>query len=356
MNPFSLLVITHPLLISDGLLILKQRARAPSLLFLLFAGAYSRTRENMSLITNVLVKRSCFKAGWRRPSQWYSHYSTTAGNARVNKKGSKVVPVMAALALASIFAKKWYDGSQIKKADATSVTVDSSISAFPKKMGPPQWPFATQYELLGKGVRCVSSITFKAYGLGLYIAADDKHLVAEVLDSKFLSQAFIDTASPSSPARSHQENLRAALNDPAKAPILINNLLDSGIRLMSKNTPIKAGSFKLLMDGTRKSVLKNPDSQSQDKTRLEAGFQELHDCFRSVKGLVARDDDFFIELNKDCSVNLCYYARKKDEFVMLGTVKEPLIGKLLFAHYFAAVDPPSQEAKQEAMDALVSLA
>ncbi|KAJ4169191.1 Altered inheritance of mitochondria protein 18 mitochondrial [Fusarium falciforme] len=134
--------------------------------------------------------------------------------------------------LASIFAKKWYDDSQIKKADATSVAVDASISAFPKKMGPPQWPFSTQYELI-------------AYGLGIYVAAEDKHLVSEVLDSKFLSQAFIDTAAPPSPENSHQDNLRTALNDPAKAPILINNLLDSGIRLMSKNTPIKAGSFKL---------------------------------------------------------------------------------------------------------------
>ncbi|CAI4039572.1 hypothetical protein SMKI_08G2410 [Saccharomyces mikatae IFO 1815] len=308
----------------------------------------------MSLISKVLVKRSCFGVGIRRTPHWYSQYSTT-GNVRVNKKSSKVVPVLTALALASIFAKKWYDNSQIKKADATSVTVDPAISAFPKKMGPPQWPFSTQYELLGKGVRCVSSITFKAYGLGIYMAVEDKHLVAEVLDSKFLSQAFIDTESSSSLVKSHQEKLRDALNDPAKAPILINNLLDSGIRLMSKNTPIKAGSFKLLMDGTKKSVFKNPDSQLQDKDRLEAGFQELHDCFRSVKGLVARDDDFFIELNNDCSMNLFYYARKKDKLVTLGTVKEPLIGKLLFAQYLSAVDPPSLEAKQDVMDALVSL-
>lgn len=81
------------------------------------------------------------------------------------------------------------------------------------------------------------------------MAVEDKHLVAEVLDSKFLSQAFIDTESSSSLVKSHQEKLRDALNDPAKAPILINNLLDSGIRLMSKNTPIKAGSFKLAFNG-----------------------------------------------------------------------------------------------------------
>lgn len=310
----------------------------------------------MSLLSKVLVRRSCFDVGMRRTLQWHPRYSTTAGNASVNKKGSKVAPVLTALALASIFVKKWYEDSKIKKADATSVMVDPAISAFPKRMGPPQWPLATQYDLLGKGVRCVSSITFKAYGLGIYMAAEDKHLVAEVLDSKFLSQAFIDNAVPSLPAKTHQENLRAALNDPAKAPVLINNLLDGGIRLMAKNTPIKAGSFKLLMDGTRKSILKNPDSQTQDKERLEAGFQELHNCFRSVKGLVARDDDFFIELNKDCSLCLSYYTKKRDEFVILGTVKEPLIGKLLFAHYLAGVDPPSLEVKQEVADALVSLA
>ncbi|EJS43369.1 fmp34p [Saccharomyces arboricola H-6] len=310
----------------------------------------------MNLIGEVLLRRSCLKVGMKVFPPWYAHYSTTAGGARVAKKASKVVPVVTALALASILAKKWYDDSQVKKADLASVTVDPSISAFPKKMGPPQWPLATQYELLGKGVRCVSSLTFKAYGMGIYMAAEDKHLVAEVLDSKFLSQALIDTVSPPLQAKTHQENLRVALNDPAKAPILINNLLDGGIRFMSKNTPIKAGSFKLLMDGTRRSVLKNPDAQSQDEDLLEAGFQELHDCFRSVKGLVARDDDFFIELNKDCSMNLSYYARKKDEFVVLGTVKEPLIGKLLFAHYLAGVDPPSVEARQEVVDALVSLA
>lgn len=72
----------------------------------------------------------------RRAPQWYSHYSTTAGNARVNKKGSKVVPVLTGLALASIFAKKWYDDSQIKKADATSVAVDASISAFLRRWAP----------------------------------------------------------------------------------------------------------------------------------------------------------------------------------------------------------------------------
>ena len=82
---------------------------------------------------------------------------------------------------------------QNKKDDPwKSVAVDKSIDPFPTHLSAPDFPLSTKYTMLGFGTRAVTFLSFKVYGLGIYAADEDLELIPKVLDSKFLSSAFID--------------------------------------------------------------------------------------------------------------------------------------------------------------------
>ncbi|KAL3231776.1 Altered inheritance of mitochondria protein 18, mitochondrial [Nakaseomyces bracarensis] len=233
--------------------------------------------------------------------------------------------------------------------DGKTVHVDDSVTPFPVVLSSPTYPVSTKYDLLGSGIRSVSILTFKAYALGIYIARQDKKKVAEVLDSNFLAKNFIDL----DPTKSHAENVRVALDDPEKSRIVIDNLLDSNIRLVAKLTPIKNASAKLLKDGIVKNVQMHPDAAKNENT-LADGIKEVEEAI-NIKGAVPKDDDFLMELLSDGSLQFSYYNRRKDTITELGKVNQPLIGKYLFAQYLSGPHPVSPGTKDQCAETLASL-
>lgn len=230
-------------------------------------------------------------------------------------------------------ANLWDDGE-------TTVNVDNSVTPFPIKLGPPQVPLSTEYKMLGYGFRYVTFISFRVYALGIYVADQDKHLIPDVLDSKFLASAFIDTDG----SKSHQENLKLALDDPEKSTVLIGNLLDSGIRMMAKLTPTRNTDFNHLRDGFIRTTLNHPEAKNHQET-LSKGLEELKQAF-TEKGRVAKDDDLIVELQANGGLQFFYYNRKKDHVLTMGHVDEPLVGKLLFSQYMSGPKPLSPSAKE----------
>lgn len=236
-----------------------------------------------------------------------------------------------------------------KELDSKTVEVDDAVTPFPVILSRPTYPLSTKYDLLGSGIRSVSILTFKAYALGIYIARQDKKKVAQVLDSAFLAKNFIDL----DPTKSHAENVKIALDDPEKSRIIIDNLLDSNIRLVAKLTPIKNASAKLLKDGIIKNVQMHPDASKNENTLAE-GIKEVEEAI-NIKGAVPKDDDFLMELLADGSLSFSYYNRRKDTVTELGKVKQPLIGKYLFAQYLSGPNPVSPGTKDQCSETLASL-
>lgn len=284
------------------------------------------------------IKDLCLKNSYR--SRW-----SFAVRQELPKRSSDNSGLKYALAAATILgttsltcAVLENDASLNDDAEKT-VSVDPSVTPFPIQVGPPEYPLSTVYSLLGYGFRSVTFISFRVYALGIYIADQDKHLIPDVLDSKFLSNAFIDTDG----TKSHAENLKEALDDPVKSTVLIGNLLDSGTRMMAKLTPVRNTDFNHLKDGFIRTILNHPEAKNNQAV-LSAGLEELRKAF-TEKGRVAKDDDLIVELQANGSLQFSYHDRKKDQMVRMGLVNEPLVGKLLFSQYMSGPKPLSPSTK-----------
>ncbi|SCU92455.1 LAFA_0F10660g1_1 [Lachancea sp. 'fantastica'] len=220
-----------------------------------------------------------------------------------------------------------------------SVMVDKSVAPFLTELGPPDFPLTTAYTLLGFGTRSVTFVNFKVYALGLYVAKQDLSLISQILSTNYLSQAFVDTDA----SKSHSENIELALRDPVKSRTLIGNLIDGGVRMTAKITPIRNTDFNHLKEGLVKSILNHPDAKSNQEV-VSRGIQQLKDAFIR-KGSVPKNDDLLVELQVNGSLQLSYRSRKSEEQVMLGRVDEPLIGRLLFSQYLSGPKPLSSTAR-----------
>ncbi|CCH42562.1 hypothetical protein BN7_2106 [Wickerhamomyces ciferrii] len=211
--------------------------------------------------------------------------------------------------------------SDVSKESLNSVDVDKNVDPLPLSMN-----LSTRYQLLAHGTRAVTFLKFKVYALGIYVANDDIYKIPMVLNSNYLSQQFIDTDS----AKSHSENIFAALHDSKKSGFLISNLLDSNIRLVARITPIRNTDFNHLKDGMVKSILA---AKYQDEG-LASGLQELKDAF-SRKGSVPKNNNLVLERLSNGELVLSYEDLKKHESFELGRVKNPVISKVLFLQYLS---------------------
>ncbi|CAG58445.1 uncharacterized protein GVI51_D02673 [Nakaseomyces glabratus] len=266
-----------------------------------------------------------------------------------DKKAWWIVGLVSAAFAGGTYVCTWEREELQKERDGKSVLVDDAVTPFPVVISRPTYPLSTKYDILGSGIRSVSVLTFKAYALGIYIARQDKPKVAQVFDSTFMSKNFIDMDEN----KSHAENVKIALDDPEKSRILIDNLLDSNIRMVAKLTPIKNASAKLLKEGIIKNVQMHPDA-SKNKETLAMGIKEVEEAIK-IKGPVPKDDDFLMELLADGSLKFSYYNRRKDIVNELGTVHQPLVGKYLFAQYLSGSNPVSPGTKDQCAETLASL-
>ncbi|CAB4254423.1 similar to Saccharomyces cerevisiae YHR198C AIM18 Putative protein of unknown function [Maudiozyma barnettii] len=227
--------------------------------------------------------------------------------------------------------------------------INDQINSFPSALRPPLYPLGTNYSLLGLGVRSVIVESFKVYGLGIYIADDDKKYVPMILNSFFLKKTFIDTDEN----KTHKENVLAALEDPVKSVILARNLLDGGVRMTAKFTPIKNTNLTFVREGIIKTIWNHPNAE-ENREVLEKGIDELRNAFNK-KGSFLKDDDLLMELNSDGSLQMTYINCKHGDVYKMELVKEPAVGRFLFSQYMSGPNPLSVPCKNEITKSLVDL-
>lgn len=241
------------------------------------------------------------------------------------------------------FNSQLLDSNTIKL-DATitpnGVLVDKNVDPLPK-----EFKLAEDSVLLGYGTRAVTFLKFKVYALGIYVAKQDIGKIAEVLDSKFLSTAFIDTDK----SKSHEQNVFDALHDKTKSKILISNLLDSNIRLIARISPIRNTDFNHLKDGLVKSII----ASGYKDEDLQEGLQELRDAFLR-KGSVPKNHILALERLNSGELQLYYINTQTSTQEKLGLVKNPIISKLLFLQYLSGgLSPDAKETSIKRISELV---
>ncbi|CAI1738110.1 hypothetical protein SEUBUCD646_0O03640 [Saccharomyces eubayanus] len=231
-----------------------------------------------------------------------------------------------------------------------SVQVDSSVSDFPLTITALNFPVSTNFKLLGYGQRHVTFLRFKVYALGLYLAENDENLIANTFNEAYLHKYFLDVDDSKTP----KQNLARFLKqDDSKSVMMIDDLLDSGMRMLAKITPVRNTDFKHLKEGLVKTISKHPDVVNNKET-LENGLEELNKAF-SRNGSVRKNDDLIIELLANGALQFSYQDNKNNESEIMGLVNNQLVGKFLFSQYLSGDKSPSPQAKKTAIDKLITL-
>lgn len=310
---------------------------------------YTTASLSKGLVRNSIsrnVKLSKFSTFARLRTSASANTSTAAPAAKPKKIPNYWIAATLGLGAGALL----YSYQQNKKLpEIQYYEINDQINSFPSALRPPLYPLSTNYSLLGLGVRSVIVESFKVYGLGIYIADDDRKLVPMVLNSFFLKRTFIDTDE----SKTHKENVKAALDDPEKSVILARNLLDSGVRMTAKFTPIKNTNLTFVREGIIKTIWNHPDSEA-NKEILEKGIDELRLAFNK-KGSFLKDDDLLMELNADGSLQMTYINSKRGDIYKMDLVKEPAVGRFLFSQYMSGPKPLSVECKNEITKSLVDL-
>lgn len=311
------------------------------------------------MLVNLLTKsRLSSKSAIRALSSPSSRRLYNSGNVQIPRASTKKRQIYYELAALTGLTATWAIKNQIQPTEndanvnddaENTVTVDKGVTPFPVEVGPPKYPLSTNYSLLGYGFRYVTFLSFKVYALGIYIANEDKHLVPEVLSTKFLSTAFVD----SDHSKSHKENISDAMSDSEKSTVLIGNLLDTGCRMLAKVTPVRNTDFNHLKDGLVRTILNHPEARN-NQDLLNPGLNELREAF-TKKGKVPKDHDLLLELQANGSLQLAYYDRKNDEMVSMGLVNEPLVGKFLFSQYMSGPKPLSPTTQKSVAEHIVTM-
>ncbi|ODV80738.1 chalcone isomerase [Suhomyces tanzawaensis NRRL Y-17324] len=228
-----------------------------------------------------------------------------------------------------------------------SVAVDSSIDPFPIKISADNQHVATDFTLVGHGVRSVTFVGFKVYGIGLYIADADIGLAKSVLgDQKFL--ASLET-------ENHQ--LKELLASPVASGLIVAKLLDSGVRFMVRISPVRNTDYGHLKDGLIKSILAHPLSKGQDTREIVgAGLEQLREVFKGRKGSVPKNHLMYLQMLSSGELKVTYTDPQKKTVAVLGDVEEPMIAQVLMLQYLSGKKPLSEPLRKSCIDELATWA
>lgn len=239
-----------------------------------------------------------------------------------------------------------------------NVSVDNSINPFPTTIQSTR-DSHLNFSLIGYGVRKVTFIKFKVYGLGIYIANQDIGKLLEVLNSEFLSKAFIDKIDPS---KTHKENLLAALKDPKVSEILVNSLLDADVRFMVRIVPLRDTDFNHLRDGFIKSCVRNKFIKDRFPDKLTDGVDEIREVFKKYRAKCPKNHVLLVETDSEGKTSFVYenYGKTPEngavkEVVDLGTVQENLVSKAILLNYFTGSNPIDETTRQTCIEEIANL-
>ena len=218
------------------------------------------------------------------------------------------------------------------------IDVDSAISSFPTVI--PHAEYSKEpFELVGHGVRSVTFIGFKVYGIGIYIAQRDIPKALEILKQFSINNPVLPDDD------SYVGVAKAIIDNPSESDQVVYDLLDNGVRFLSRVSPLRNTDFNHLKDGLIKSILSG-HKDVDTKQQLNQGLEELKAVFNGFRGSVPKDDVLVMEMLLNGSLALSHVNQKLGEVKKMGVVKNPLIGKTLMWKYLSSTKPLSESLRQ----------
>ncbi|ODV63313.1 chalcone isomerase domain-containing protein [Ascoidea rubescens DSM 1968] len=237
-----------------------------------------------------------------------------------------------------------------------SIQIDKVVNDFPTSVVSDYTN--DEFSLIGYGSRSVTFINFKVYCLAIYISNSDLHLVSQILNSNYLSKTFIDGSK--NPSNSHKENLLLALKDPKTSQVLIDNLLNSGVKFLVRIVPTRNTDFNHLKDGFVKTCLRNELNKKYPE-EMSKGIDEVRTVFQGYRSKCPKNHNLIVESLDGGKLAFTYQKLDKKnkkiiKTVKMGVVNEPLISKAVLLNYMSGDAPISEEARQKCIEEISRLA
>lgn len=234
---------------------------------------------------------------------------------------------LATFSLVSLFV----GGSILANDNSTNsiegVSVDTSIDVFPTKITGGENPlFSTDFRLIASGVRSVTFLGFKVYGVGLYIPETSEKTVVSVV-ADFLNKHPQHTPQTLLEDKSVSQELVAEISQ--KVPYAV------------KITPVRNTDFGHLRDGLTKSILAHPMAKTM-REQIGVGIEQLRETFSGFRGSVPKNDTLWVVSNtRETTI-----AHEGKTFKTLGTVAEPAVAKVLLVLYLSSAKPLSEPLRK----------
>ncbi|KAL6453142.1 AIM18 Altered inheritance of mitochondria protein 18 [Candida maltosa Xu316] len=231
-----------------------------------------------------------------------------------------------ALALTALFVTPLFQPQIFS--EVNQIVVDSSLTPFPAEIKK-STHFENDFKLLGHGMRSVTFVSFKVYGVGLYIAEKDIPKASKILTS-----------------------LSGQIEDPVQSVQVVEKLLDNDVKFLVRLSPVRNTDFNHLKDGLIKSILAHPKSK-EIKEELAPGLDQLRKAF-SRKGSVPKNHLLYLEIIDGGKLSVSYDHPGK-EFYKMGVVESPLISRQLFLQYLSGPKPLSESLRQSCVKGFIDL-
>jgi hypothetical protein len=205
---------------------------------------------------------------------------------------------------------------------------------------------ATEYQLMGLGVRTVSFLGLQVYVVGMYCATDDIAKLQQELVRK------IDPIATTLVA-GEKENLKAKLLDPKQGEEVWSSVLkEAGIRTVFRIVPVRDTDFNHMRDAYVRAVVaqgkKHPEEFEDD--RYGQSVAQLKNMFG--KGKVPKRKELVLARNEK-GVLSSWYDDGKHGAQRLGSVDDERISRALWLHYLAGKHVASPAARDNIINGIM---
>ena len=215
-------------------------------------------------------------------------------------------------------------------------------------------PTATEYTLVGLGLRTVSFLGIQVYVVGFYVATSDIAALQSRLVKKInpLATALVS---------GEKDELRKALSDPIEGEETWDDLLREGIpaRSLFRVVPVRDTDFHHLRDGFVRAVQARSQQPSlasaADSLPAREGLEEAMRQFRQIfnRGKVPKKKELLLVRAPDGSLSIAYHEGGSRDKEFLGAVNDERISRALWLNYLAGRKVASEPARQNIIEGIL---
>lgn len=216
------------------------------------------------------------------------------------------------------------DASPLKE----GISVDSGIDPFPTEITRKLTNAVdSDFKLIASGVRSVTFVSFKVYGVGLYVnTQEEKKIRAIVAD-------FV--------AKSEGKTVTELLQDKDTSEQIVDKIAQN-VPYALKITPVRNTDYGHLRDGLTKSILASPMGKKL-REQVSEGVEELRGVFTGHKGSVPKNHTLWV-VSDTRNTTISYEGK---EFKTLGSISNDVISRVLLVLYLSSAKPLSESLRKD---------